>query len=362
MFRSIQGRLPRRLLGWDVGTLEIHPRIFAVPSPALDNDAGNKLHSENVGDLGRKRRKKGVASTIIPIDLAGCRLALCSRYSKGKMFPFHPTHYRFLPEQRQGRTEAAESQHHPASSDTTANRLSDSVSSITSATDSLAVPQTNTPTWPSAFERAQRGAEAEWRPKHQSHAVNGLKPLRFAVLKRYACCIHILFRRSSHLCRDTTIARSVLWLKDIPDEEEVVVQLPIRRERPPATGSTSTQVQSAWDLPQSDEPSFDTNDHDDEVVPRVMIMLRLRFWRGFSGYHQSLALQNSILEDVMEVVDCAEEQENFNADMTNGEADETQDSVIPENDESDVDGAKRGEDSRDQVRETTLMTLKYYAQ
>jgi len=68
----------------------------------------------------------------------------------------------------------------------------------------------------------------------------------------------------------------------------------------------------SWDLPQSDEPSFDTNDHDDEVVPRVMIMLRLRFWRGFSGYHQSLALQNSILEDVMEVVDCAEEQENFN--------------------------------------------------
>ena len=40
--------------------------------------------------------------------------------------------------------------------------------------------------------------------------------------------------------------------------------------------------------------------------------------------------------------------------MTNGE-----DSVIPENDGS---GAKRGEDSRDQVRETTLMTLKYHAQ
>jgi len=47
--------------------------------------------------------------------------------------------------------------------------------------------------------------------------------------------------------------------------------------------------------------------------------------------------------------------------MTNGEADKAQDSVIPENDESDVDGAKRGEDSRDQVHETTLMTLKYHA-
>lgn len=363
MFRSIQGRLPRRLLGWDVGTLEIHPRIFAVPSPALDNDAGNKLHSENVGNLGRKRRKKGVASTIILSDLAGCRLVLCSRYSKGKMFPFHPTHYRSLPEQRQARTEAAESRHHPASSNTTANRLSDPVSSITSATDSLTSPQTNTPPWPSAFERAQRGAEAEWRPKHQSHAVDSLKPLRLAVLQRYACYIHILFRRSSHLRRDTTIARSVLWLKDIPDEEEVIVQLPIRRERPAArpaaTGSTSTQ--SARDLLQSDESSFDTNDHDDEVVPGVMIMLRLRFWRGLSGYHQSLALQNSILEDVMEILDCAEEQENFNAGMTNGEADETQDSVIPENDESDDNGAERGEDSRDQVRETTLMTLKWYA-
>ena len=40
----------------------------------------------------------------------------------------------------------------------------------------------------------------------------------------------------------------------------------------------------------------------------------------------------------------------------------TQDSVIPENDGSDGDGAKRGEDSLDQVRKTTLMTLKYHAQ
>jgi len=95
-------------------------------------------------------------------------------------------------------------------------------------------------------------------------------------------------------------------LKDNPDEEEAVVQLPIRRERPPATGSTSTQVKLVQDLPYLDEPSFDTNDHD-KVILRVMIMLRLRFWCGLSGYHQSLALQNSILEDVMEVVDCAEE-------------------------------------------------------
>lgn len=354
MFRSIQGRLPRRLLGWDVGTLEIHPRIFAVPSPALDDDAGNQLHSENVGNLERKRRKKGVASTLIPSDLAGCRLVLCSRYSKGKMFPFHPTHYRSFPEQRQ--VEAAESQHHSALSNMTASRLSDSVSSITSATDSLTASQTITPPWPSAFERARRGAEAEWRPKHQSHALDTLKPLRLAVLKRYACCIHILFRRSSHLCRDTTIARSVLWLKDIPDEEEVAVQLPIRRERPAATGSSSAEVQSARDLPQSDELSFDTNDHDDEVVPGVMIMLRLRFWRGLSGYHQSLASQNNILEDVMEILDCVEEQENLNAGMTNGEADETQYSVIPD------DGTKRGEDSRDQVRVVSLMTLECHAQ
>jgi len=352
MFRSIQGRLPRRLLGWDVGTLEIHPRIFAVPSPASDDDAGNRLQSENIGEGERKRRKKDIASTIIPSDLAGCRLVLCSRYSKGEMFPFHPTHYRSLPEQRQARAEAAQSQHHHASSNTSANRLLDSISSITSATDSLTAPQTITPRWPSAFERAQRGAEAEWRSKYQSHPVDTLKPVRLAVLKRYACCIHILFRRSSHLCRDTTIARSVLWLKDIADEEEVVVQLPIRRERPAAMESTPTQVHPARDLPQSSGSSFDANNHDDEVVPGVMVMLRLRFWRGLSGYHQSLALQNSDLEDVMKILDCAEEQESIKVGMTNGEAAETQDSLISENDKSDDDGAERGEDSRDQVRET----------
>ena len=48
-------------------------------------------------------------------------------------------------------------------------------------------------------------------------------------------------------------------------------------------------------------------------------------------------------------------QKSRRTSITNGEADETQDSVIPENDESDVD--ERGEDSRDQVHETTLMTM-----
>ncbi|KAJ6628963.1 hypothetical protein B0H10DRAFT_1990062 [Mycena sp. CBHHK59/15] len=55
VFRSVQADLPRQLLGWDVGTLDIQPRVHA--------------------------------SADLPVDLATCRLVLRTLYAKGKMHP-----------------------------------------------------------------------------------------------------------------------------------------------------------------------------------------------------------------------------------------------------------------------------------
>ncbi|KAF8656951.1 hypothetical protein AX16_002306 [Volvariella volvacea WC 439] len=61
-FRSVQASLPRNLLGWDVGTLEVSPDI-RIP---MD----------------------------LPADLASCRLTFRSSCGKGKLKPFHDGYWR----------------------------------------------------------------------------------------------------------------------------------------------------------------------------------------------------------------------------------------------------------------------------
>ncbi|KAF5349112.1 hypothetical protein D9756_009453 [Leucocoprinus leucothites] len=366
IFRSVQVRLPKRLLGWDVGTVELNPRVFVIPSDALKENAGNEVYSKDseVADDGNGKRKKGGTSGLVPGDLVGCRLVFRSRYSKGKMHPFHPSHHRSIPREH---SKSLAPQPDPSALNTSACQASGSTSSVprsvTAATSSTTPSST-------ASERLERAAEAEWRPKHRVYThVDALKPLRLPILKRYASCIHILFRRSSPLGRDVTLARSVLWLKDISDEEEVVVQLPIMRERPSAT--TESPSASAPDclarvqqkrrsLLDGSDGNNNANQHaeSDGVVPGIMLVLRLRFWHGLSGYHQSLVSHGGNLEDVMEILDCAEDQEDISAGMVYGvpgattAEDNTEEADMDGDDDldSDDDGVNElSENSRDET-------------
>lgn len=53
------------------------------------------------------------------------------------------------------------------------------------------------------------------------------RPLNLAVQKRYSCCLSIAFKDKKKLLGDKVAAFSVCWLKDIPDQEELTLQLPI---------------------------------------------------------------------------------------------------------------------------------------
>jgi hypothetical protein len=117
-----------------------------------------------------------------------------------------------------------------------------------------------------------------------------------AVKKRYASGVLLQFRK--HVAGpDVTPAYCTLWLKDIPDDEEVSVSLPICRNENSslnhAKSNASTEVT--------------------EDLGRVH--LTLRFWSGLSGYHHALSHKDRNMADVMEVLDCAEGAEHIPQDV-----------------------------------------------
>lgn len=183
-FRSVQAKLPRALLGWDVGTLEVRQDI-AVSSPSM---AG---------------------------ELQSCKMIVRTLYGKDKL------------------------------------RLSSSESS-----------------------------ESKWTQKRG-------RLIHLPIKKRYSSCLLILFKKKV-LGPDHVPAFSTVWLKDIVDSEETNLTLPIHR-------NTDYALVHAQDNAVQD------------VGEQVgELKLAMKFWPGLSGYHQNLSDADRNMEDVMEVLDCAE--------------------------------------------------------
>ncbi|KAJ3516134.1 hypothetical protein NLJ89_g1313 [Agrocybe chaxingu] len=201
-FRSVQLQLPKQLLGWDVGTLEIQPQAKA--------------------------------SSELPQEYFSDRLVMCTLYSKGKMVP-NPD--------------------------------------------------------------GDGGSGGGWTAKHD-------KPIRLVVKKRYASCLLIKFRKHA-VGPDLTPAFCTLWLKDIPDDEEVTVSLPVRKN---ADSVLSHSRQNA---------SMDIG----EKVGTLE--LRVRLWPGLSGYHKYLADHDTNMADVMEVLDHAEGSRDRSKELLEDEVEES---------------------------------------
>jgi len=120
------------------------------------------------------------------------------------------------------------------------------------------------------------------------------KPIRLPVKKRYCSSLVLEFRSSSALI-DKTPAFAILWLKNIPDEEEKTVKLTVWK----------------GDLKRAEANTLE------ECGDRIgEVEVTLTFWRGLSGYHSNLASKDSNLADVMEVLDCA--HDNDEAEGSNG--------------------------------------------
>jgi hypothetical protein len=115
----------------------------------------------------------------------------------------------------------------------------------------------------------------------------GNKPIRLPVRSRYCAPLIFEFRQDAAL-RDHTPAFCILWLKDIPDNEQQTLRLPIW------TG----------DLKRAEANILDSYG---EKVGELEVTLT--FWSGLSGYHEKLAKGDKHLAQVMEVLDVCNDQE-----------------------------------------------------
>ena len=129
--------------------------------------------------------------------------------------------------------------------------------------------------------------------KHEDGEWTSDKDVFLAVRKRYSSALVVEFRKSG-IGRDSTPAFGVLWLKDIPDEEDKTVKLTVWKNE-----------KKALDIAQH------SCDYDGEKMGEVE--LKLRFWRGLSSYHKKYANKgrNGDVRNVMELLETtADERED----------------------------------------------------
>jgi len=109
------------------------------------------------------------------------------------------------------------------------------------------------------------------------------KPVRLAVRKRYCSCVVFEFRAHGSL-KDKSPAFAILWLKDIPDDDEKTLTLTV------------------W---KGDINKAENNVLDEYGEKAGEIEVTLTFWSGLSGYHLPLAKKDPHLGEVMEILDAA---------------------------------------------------------
>ena len=153
------------------------------------------------------------------------------------------------------------------------------------------------------------------------------RKVRLAVRKRYSSCLVIEFRKNQ-LAFDKTSAFAVLWLKDIPDDEEKTLTL--------AVWHGDTDLKRA-----------ESNCIEKTGASSGSIEVPIKFWHGLSGYHKKYAGSNQNLKDVLEVLDTAYDNKETRETLARVDDNESDDSS---SDWHDADGAQRssiGSDSHD---------------
>ena len=126
---------------------------------------------------------------------------------------------------------------------------------------------------------------------------------------------------------DKTIAFGVLWLQEIPDEDEVCPHVPIwRTEKNNLARGTSNVVQ--------------------ELGERLgTLAIPLRFYRGLGGYHRVLARKSPDLQDVFEVLNTANDSKEIHITISGDQIDDS-DSQSDSLDDNHKEGLDK-EDSSD---------------
>lgn len=164
----------------------------------------------------------------------------------------------------------------------------------------------------------------KWASKDQ-------KSIHLGVRKRHCSCVVVEFRKDM-IGSDKTAAFAVLWLKDISDNENVKLKLPVWR----ATGSSLKRAQ--------------TNCIDDCGEQVGSIDITLKFWRGLSTCHQKLASRSPNLQEVFEVLETANDNKEIKMSLEGAEN---------ESDSSDSSSSEDGDDdTRDEKAPSKANILK----
>jgi len=148
-------------------------------------------------------------------------------------------------------------------------------------------------------------------------------PIHLAIKQRYSSRILFSFRKN-RVGADSTIAFSVLWLKDIPDDEDCELELPV------------------WDNDGRNITRAEQNADEEYGHKLGTIKIKFRYWSGLSGYHKKLAKSDDHMAAVMEILDCASEGKELRDDVTSDYDGSSSSSSESSSDEELAESSKRG--------------------
>ncbi|KJZ77486.1 hypothetical protein HIM_03210 [Hirsutella minnesotensis 3608] len=180
----------------------------------------------------------------------------------------------------------------------------------------------------------QDGGEGKWKAKKGQH-------LSLAVRRRYSSYFSIAFRNKGFL-GDKVAAFCVLWLKDIPDDEEQDLELPIwKGDFDRATACCLT-----------------------ECGERVgTLKVKLGFWSGLGSAHSRWASRIPNVRDVVEVIDTArdnEEMDKMHRESGVWDDEASSDSDSSGSDDDDKDGGASIPDGSAEDKQGPLDRLRDY--
>lgn len=195
---------------------------------------------------------------------------------------------------------------------------------------------------------ARDGEKGSWWPKAMKSADG--ESVFVGVIKRYASALVVEFRSPSLMSEDNP-ALAVLWLSDIPDEEEHTVRLAVWK-------GGKKQLRRA-------RTCSDYRGLEEGEQPLGEIEMVVRFWRGLSGYHKAYASKsrNADVKAVMEVLDTVNDEkmaddggdEESLASWELASGDESEDSSSSSSDDEDEGEGEVKRDSRPEAEKRKML-------
>jgi len=135
---------------------------------------------------------------------------------------------------------------------------------------------------------------------------SGDNEIKLPIKQRYSSHLMLSFRKNK-TGADTTIAFAVLWLREIPDDEDKEVELAV------------------WDNDGSNIKRAEQNYDESYGEQLGTIKVKLRYWSGLIGFKRKVAKRDNHMMDVMAILQCASEGKELRDDVTSDYSDESND-------------------------------------